>query len=128
MGEGVFVGIIMGLIAVVYLITDQVFLSIAVGFGLVLIFAGFYSSISDYLEKRKSEKKSDDAGEKGSVPLKPVLIWTAVFLCVIILSVYFVSNNVSCVGGGSDRYDFVTNGDGTRTWYDTTNDNIVRVD
>ena len=66
----------------------------------------------------------------GNMGLKARLIAVAfliafaifTFLCA---SSYFESNSSST---SNSKYDYITNSDGTRTWYDTTNDHIVKFD
>lgn len=56
--------------------------------------------------------------------LKKVVI---AILCLTMLTVM-----LSACGGGSSssskKYGYVTNSDGSRTWYDTSKSNIVRID
>lgn len=55
-------------------------------------------------------------------------------IAVILVLIAAVSMFTACGSSGRARssskakYDYVTNKNGTRTWYETDNDHIVRVD
>ncbi len=49
-----------------------------------------------------------------------------VFAIIIALGFFVISTGSK--ESPSKKYDYITNSDGTRTWYNTQNDHIVRVD
>lgn len=59
---------------------------------------------------------------------KPILI-----VCIVVGVAVVIALIISNTSGGStsnrkNKYDYVTNADGTRTWYETNNDHIVVID
>ena len=50
----------------------------------------------------------------------------AIVVVIVVMLITFSCGSDS--GSSSSKYDYVTNSDGSRTWYDTTNDHIVRFD
>ena len=127
MGEGILVWIFIVPVALVYLITKKMLLSLVLGGALSFAILAVLVYGVEFINKLKDNiKNAKIANRKPDIPIKALLISIAILLCAIVVSVRLISNNISS-GGGKGQYDYVTNSDGTRTWYDTTDDHIVRV-
>lgn len=54
------------------------------------------------------------------------IIVAVAFILVIVIGV--LTSDTGSSNKSNNKYDYVTNSDGSRTWYDTSNSHIVRID
>lgn len=65
-------------------------------------------------ENNKNEKSNNQGGNAGLI---------GIIIGVVIVVLLFACGN-SDSGSSDSKYDYITKPDGTRIWYDTTNDHI----